>query len=140
MTKFVCIHGHFYQPPRENAWSGAIEDQISAKPYKNWNERILNECYKSNLSCGNYQRISFNFGPTLLSWMEKMHSEEYHQIIESDQQSMKRFSGHGAALAQAYNHIILPLANSRDKQTQIIWGIKDFQYRFQWYIYAFFYY
>ncbi len=141
--KYLCIHGHFYQPPRENAWLEEIEQQDSASPFHDWNERICAECYapnslarvldeKQNLIdlTNNYSRISFNFGPTLLSWMEKKEPEVYQAILEADIQSRKRFNGHGSAIAQAYNHMILPLANARDKETQIKWGIADFKRRF----------
>ena len=144
MDRFICIHGHFYQPPRENPWLEAIEIQDSAFPYHDWNERISAECYAANAVSrildsegrivrlvNNYARISFNFGPTVLLWMEKYAAEAYEAILEGDRQSAERFSGHGSALAQAYNHMILPLANSCDKKTQIIWGIKDFEYRFE---------
>lgn len=143
MEKYICIHGHFYQPPRENAWLEVIEVQDSAHPYHDWNERISAECYGPNAASrilnergvitqivNNYSRISFNFGPTLLSWMELNDRETYLAIIEADKESQRHFSGHGSALAQVYNHIILPLANKRDKQTQIVWGIRDFQHRF----------
>jgi alpha-amylase/alpha-mannosidase (GH57 family) len=143
MEKFICIHGHFYQPPRENAWLEVIEVQDSAHPYHDWNERISAECYGPNAASrilkdgviknivNNYCRISFNFGPTLLSWMEVNDPETYYAILEADRESQKLFGGHGSALAQVYNHIIMPLANYRDKETQILWGIRDFEYRFQ---------
>ena len=143
MDRFICIHAHFYQPPRESPWLEAIEIQDSAFPYHDWNERISVECYAANAVSrlwdtegrivqlvNNYAGISFNFGPTLLLWMEKYATDAYEAILEGDRQSVEKFSGHGSALAQAYNHMILPLANSRDKETQIIWGIKDFEYRF----------
>lgn len=143
MGCFVCIHCHFYQPPRENAWLEAVESQDSASPYHDWNERITAECYLPNGASrmldgrkritkivNNYARISFNFGPTLLSWMEERAPQAYEQVLKADRESQKIFSGHGSALAQAYNHLILPLANSRDKRTQIVWGIRDFQHRF----------
>ncbi|MGD0883645.1 MAG: DUF3536 domain-containing protein [Thermodesulfovibrionales bacterium] len=143
MDRFICIHGHFYQPPRENPWLEAIEIQDSAFPYHDWNERISAECYAANAVSriwdtegriaqlvNNYVNISFNFGPTLLLWMQRYATEAYEAILEADRRSVEKFSGHGSALAQAYNHMILPLANSRDKKTQIIWGIKDFEYRF----------
>ncbi|GHN01964.1 glycoside hydrolase [Cytophagales bacterium WSM2-2] len=142
-NNFICIHGHFYQPPRENAWLEVIEVQDSAHPYHDWNERINAECYDPNATArilneqgvirdivNNYSRISFNFGPTLLSWMEINAKETYDAILEADKESMKRFGGHGSAIAQVYNHIIMPLANARDKQTQILWGIRDFEHRF----------
>ncbi|MEJ0029753.1 MAG: DUF3536 domain-containing protein [Bacteroidota bacterium] len=143
-NKFICIHGHFYQPPRENAWLEVIEVQDSSHPYHDWNERISAECYARNASSrildqkgviknivNNYSKISFNFGPTLLSWMQTNDRETYDAILEADKESIKNFNGHGSAIAQVYNHIILPLANSRDKETQVIWGIRDFESRFQ---------
>jgi alpha-amylase/alpha-mannosidase (GH57 family) len=142
--KFICIHGHFYQPPREHAWLEVIELQDSAPPYHDWNERITAECYAPNTASrilneknvitkiiNNYARISFNFGPTLLSWMEENDPETYGSIIEADKMSMSYFDGHGSAIAQVYNHMIMPLANKRDKETQILWGIRDFEMRFK---------
>jgi alpha-amylase/alpha-mannosidase (GH57 family) len=144
MNRCICIHGHFYQPPRENPWLEEIEIQDSAYPYHDWNSRITAECYAPNTASrildperkiidivNNYSKISFNFGPTLLSWMEKQQPAVYEAILEADKKSRERFSGHGSAIAQAYNHIIMPLANSADKRTQIIWGIRDFEHRFQ---------
>jgi len=144
MKPYVCIHGHFYQPPRENPWLGEIEIQDSAYPYHDWNERISAECYAPNSAArildekktiidivNNYAKISFNFGPTLLSWMEKHEPEIYLAILEADKKSQTIFSGHGAAIAQAYNHLIMPLANSRDKHAQVVWGIQDFRFRFK---------
>lgn len=143
MNRFVCIHGHFYQPPRENPWLEEIELQDSAYPYHDWNERIKAKCYAPNTAsrildasgriiklADNYSKISFNFGPTLLSWMKTHAPDVYKAIINADRKSQKRFSRHGSAIAQAYNHMIVPLANSRDKRTQVIWGIKDFEHRF----------
>ncbi len=143
-NKYICIHGHFYQPPRENAWLEAIELQDSAHPYHDWNERITAECYEPNATSrildenhvikniiNNYSRISFNFGPTLLSWMEEYATETYEAILEADVQSMSNFGGHGSAVAQVYNHIIMPLASRHDKETQILWGIRDFESRFK---------
>jgi len=143
VEKYVCIHGHFYQPPRENPWLEEIELQDSPYPYHDWNERITAECYAPNTASrlldsegrifgivNNYSKISFNFGPTLLGWMERHDPSTYLAILEGDKLSRERFSGHGSALAQAYNHMIMPLANSRDKRSQVLWGIKDFQKRF----------
>lgn len=143
MDRFICIHGHFYQPPRENPWLEAVETQDSASPYHDWNERITAECYEPNATSrildprerivrivNNYGAISFNFGPTLLSWLQERAPSTYAAIIEGDRLSVERFSGHGSALAQAYNHIILPLANDRDKRTQVRWGVRDFRFRF----------
>ncbi|MEO0731689.1 MAG: DUF3536 domain-containing protein, partial [Bacteroidota bacterium] len=141
--KYVCIHGHFYQPPRENAWLETIEIQDSAAPYHDWNERINEECYAPNATArvlngedqittisNNYSRISWNFGPTLLSWLEEHDPATYHRLQQADRESVQQRGGHGNALAQSYNHIIMPLANARDKQTQIRWGIADFEHRF----------
>lgn len=142
-TKYICIHGHFYQPPRENAWLETIEVQDSAAPYHDWNERINEECYAPNATArvlnedqriesisNNYARISWNMGPTLLSWLEEHDPATYRRILEADRDSMRQFGGHGSAVAQSYNHIIMPLANARDRQTQIKWGIADFTHRF----------
>ncbi len=141
--RYVCIHGHFYQPPRENPWLEYLERQLSAHPFHDWNERVTAECYAPNTAArildpegliraihNNYSRISFNVGPTLLSWMERNAPETYAAILEADRQSQKRFGGHGSAIAQAFNHLIMPLANRRDKQTQVIWGKADFAHRF----------
>ncbi|MEZ5963132.1 MAG: DUF3536 domain-containing protein [Planctomycetota bacterium] len=143
MTRYLCLHGHFYQPPRENPWLEDIEVQDSASPYHDWNLRIDAECYAQNAASrildeqeriveivNNYARISFNFGPTLLSWLEKHDPVTYTAILAADVESRGRFSGHGSALAQAYNHMILPLANERDRRTQVRWGIRDFERRF----------
>jgi len=143
MDRFICIHGHFYQPPRENPWIEEVEAEDSAYPYHDWNTRITAECYAPNTASrildshkkiidivNNYASISFDFGPTLLTWLERNSPDTYSAILRADQESRERFSGHGSALAQAYNHLILPLANARDKRTQIIWGIRDFQHRF----------
>ena len=142
-NRYICIHGHFYQPPRENAWLEFVELQDSAYPYHDWNTRIADECYEANANSrildregrivqivNNYSNISFNFGPTLLAWMQAHAPGVYESILEGDIQSRQRFAGHGSALAQAYNHMILPLANRRDKHTQIRWGISDFVHRF----------
>lgn len=143
MNRHICIHGHFYQPPRENPWLGAVELQDSAYPYHDWNERITAECYAPNTASrifdsegrikdivNNYSSISFNFGPTLLSWLKDHRPDIYQAILAADKESLSKYSGHGSAIAQVYNHIIMPLANRRDKQTQIIWGIEDFVYHF----------
>jgi len=143
MKKYLCIHGHFYQPPRENAWLEEIEMQDSANPFHDWNERITHECYRPNTTSrilndqdgiidivNNYAKISFNFGPTLLSWMEQYIPDVYAAILKADRMSMEYFGGHGSAMAQVYNHIIMPLANVRDQQSQVIWGLQDFRSRF----------
>ena len=144
MKRYICIHGHFYQPPRENAWLEAIELQDSAYPYHDWNERISAECYAANSVSrvldgenqiidlvNNYSKISFNFGPTLLYWLEAKAPSVYAAILAADRESQKNFSGHGSALAQVYNHMIVPLANARDRYSQILWGIRDFERRFK---------
>ncbi|HEY3203306.1 MAG TPA: DUF3536 domain-containing protein [Thermoanaerobaculia bacterium] len=143
MERYVSIHGHFYQPPRENPWLEAIEFQESAYPYHDWNERITAECYAPNANTrildeenrivsivNNYASMSFNFGPTLLSWLEEKKPEVYGAVLTADRASAARFSGHGSAMAQPYNHMILPLAHRRDKETQTLWGIRDFEHRF----------
>jgi len=143
MEKYICIHGHFYQPPRENPWLEAIELQDSAYPYHDWNERVTAECYAPNTLSrildgegriirlpNNYAKISFNFGPTLLAWLMDKTPEVYEAVLAADRQSQEHFSGHGSAMAQAYNHMIMPLAHRRDKYTQVLWGIRDFEHRF----------
>ena len=143
MNRYICIHGHFYQPPRENPWLEEVEGQDSAKPYHDWNERITAECYGPNTASrildadglivdivNNYSRMSFNFGPTLLSWMAGNAPRVYEGIREADQASLKRFDGHGSAMAQVFNHMIMPLANLDDKRTQVHWGLTDFRQRF----------
>ena len=140
---YVTVHGHFYQPPRENPYLDAIERQPSASPFHDWNERIHWECYRPNAFArvlndrgevvkivNNYEYMSFNIGPTLMSWLERHDMEVYQRILEADAQSCDRLHGHGNAIAQVYNHIILPLANERDKYTQIRWGKEDFRSRF----------
>jgi alpha-amylase/alpha-mannosidase (GH57 family) len=140
---YICIHGHFYQPPRENPWLEEVEFQESALPYHDWNERITAECYAPNAVSrimdpqwriigliNNYSKISFNFGPTLLSWLQKHNQTVYQAILTADKESMKNFSGHGSAMAQVYSHMIMPLANRRDKITQVKWAIGDFVERF----------
>ncbi|HUY81642.1 MAG TPA: DUF3536 domain-containing protein [Acidobacteriaceae bacterium] len=142
-VRYICIHGHFYQPPRENPWLETVETQDSASPYHDWNERITAECYAPNGAArivnvenriirilNNYGRISFNFGPTLLSWLEINAGRVYRMILDADANSQKRFGGHGSAMAQVYNHIIMPLASRRDRVTQIRWGIADFESRY----------
>jgi alpha-amylase/alpha-mannosidase (GH57 family) len=141
--RFVCIHGHFYQPPRENPWLEAVETQDSAAPYHDWNERVTAECYAPNGAArvvdsknrilritNNYARMSFNLGPTLLSWMEDKAPRTYAMVRDADRLSQKHFGGHGSAMAQVYNHVIMPLASTRDRETQIVWGIADFEHRY----------
>ena len=141
--RYVCIHGHFYQPPRENPWLDVVEVQDSAAPFHDWNERITRECYAPNSRSrmldgqgrivnlvNNYAWISFNFGPTLLSWLADHAPETHRDIVEADRLSRERRGGHGNALAQVYNHMILPLAGDRDRRTQVLWGIADFRHRF----------
>jgi len=143
MERYICIHGHFYQPPRENAWLEYIEMQDSAYPYHDWNEKVTAECYAPNAASrildsegyitqivNNYNKMSFDFGPTLLAWMEERVPDVYQAILEADRETQQTFSGHGSALAQAYNHMIMPLANRRDKFTQALWGVREFEHRF----------
>ena len=143
IKRFVCVHGHFYQPPRENPWLETIETQDSAAPYHDWNERICAECYATNGAArivnnenkitrivNNYARMSFNFGPTLLSWLAENAARTYRSILDGERQSREFFDGHSSAMAQNYNHLIMPLANRRDRLTQIRWGIADYKFRF----------
>jgi len=143
MNRHICIHGHFYQPPRENPWLEKIELQESAYPYHDWNERINAECYEPNSVTrildnkgriirivNNYEKISFNFGPTLLSWLEEHAHNVYLSILDADRVSALRCNGHGNAIAQVYNHMIMPLATRQDRITQVVWGIADFKKRF----------
>ena len=140
---YITVHGHFYQPPRENPYLATIERQPSAHPFHDWNERIHYECYRPNAFArilnhkhelvgivNNFEYLSFNIGATLMSWLEKYDPEVYQRILEADRKSSQRLNGHGNAIAQVYNHIILPLANKRDKITQIRWGKEDFRSRF----------
>ncbi|MGP8049054.1 MAG: DUF3536 domain-containing protein [Desulfobaccales bacterium] len=140
---YVVVHGHFYQPPRENPWIEQIEVESGAHPYHDWNARINAECYSPNAAAriydgqrrildiiNNYEHISFNFGPTLISWLAENAPQTYARILEADRLSLAAL-GHGNALAQAYSHAILPLCQERDRETQIIWGLKDFEHRFQ---------
>ena len=140
---YITIHGHFYQPPRENPYINEIERQESAAPFHDWNARIHHECYRPNAFSrierrdgkivkivNNYEYMSFNMGPTLLSWMEFHDRDTYQAILDADKRSADRLNGHGNAIAQVYNHIMMPLANWRDKLTQIRWGKADFQSRF----------
>jgi alpha-amylase/alpha-mannosidase (GH57 family) len=142
MARLLCLHGHFYQPPRENPWIEEIETQDSAEPFHDWNERIAAECYGPNGAAriktagdrivdivDNYLHLSFNFGPTLLAWLERFRPDAYASVLEADAQSVAK-RGHGNALAQGYSHAILPLASPRDRVTQIRWGIADFRHRF----------
>lgn len=135
----LIIHGHFYQPPRENPWTGSIDVQPSAAPYHDWNERVHSECYGPNAFAhigsdteviNNYSNLSFNFGPTLLSWLEQHQQRTYQRILAADRESSAKRGGHGNAIAQAYGHAILPLCNARDRKTQVVWGLRDFSFRF----------
>ena len=143
MKRWVCIHGHFFQPPRENPWLESVEQEDTARPYHDWNERVAAECYGPNAFSrildeqgqivdivNNYARISFSFGPLLLAWLETKKPEVYRRILDADREGTERFGGHGGALAQPYAHVILPLAPLRDRVTLIRWGIADFKQRF----------
>jgi hypothetical protein len=127
--KGFCIHGHFYQPPREDPLTGKIPNEEGAYPYHNWNDRILDQCYRPNAELGNFEHISFNIGPTLFSWLEKRDPVTYRMILEQERRNVRN-QGVGNALAQPYNHTILPLATRSDKTTQVLWGIGDYEYRF----------
>ena len=141
--RFICIHGHFYQPPRENPWLEAVETQDSAAPYHDWNERICAECYATNGAAriqndknritrivNNYSRMSFNFGPTLLSWLKEKAQRTHRMVADGERRSRRSYKSHSSAMAQVYNHMIMPLANRRDKITQIRWGVADYEYHY----------
>ncbi|MBZ0189325.1 MAG: hypothetical protein K8F91_23980, partial [Candidatus Obscuribacterales bacterium] len=143
MKKYVTVHMHCYQPPREDPWLGVIEQQPSAAPSHDWNERINNECYEPNgfarlmgeggrvaRMVNNYEFASFNIGPTLLTWMAEYAPQTLARIIQGDCRSRNRNNGHGNAIAQVYNHIIMPLASQKDKDTQVKWGIAVFEQYF----------
>lgn len=140
---YLTIHGHFYQPPRENPRTNEVPKEESALPFHDWNERIYQECYKPNTEAiiinekgevlkriNNYEYLSFNFGPTLFEWIKTKHRKTFDKIIEADRKSFESKNGHGNAIAQVYNHIIMPLANKRDKETQVKWGLKYFRHYF----------
>lgn len=142
MKRFVCIHGHFYQPPRENPWLEVVEVQDSAAPYHDWNAAVAAQCYAPNAAArildhsgaiariqNNYAHISFNFGPTLLSWLQEHDPATYQALLQADAISLERL-GRGNAMAQVYNHLIMPLASPRDALTQVRWGLADFRRRF----------
>jgi alpha-amylase/alpha-mannosidase (GH57 family) len=142
-NRFVCIHGHFYQPPRENPWLETVETQETAAPYHDWNERICAECYATNGAArivnaknlitrivNNYARMSFDFGPTLMSWLKENAPRTYRMILDGERRSRKSFGGHSSAMAQVYNHVIMPLASRRDRLTQIRWGIADYEHHY----------
>ena len=143
-SHWVCVHGHFYQPSRENPWLDAVPLQDSAAPYHDWNERVTAECYARNAAAriqddtdrivrivNSYTRISFDVGPTLFRWLARHAPDVYAAILEGDRVSRQAHSGHGNAIAQAYNHVIMPLSSPRDQVTQVVWGIKDFERRFR---------
>jgi alpha-amylase/alpha-mannosidase (GH57 family) len=143
VDRYVCVHGHFYQPPREHPWLEVVQLTDEAYPFHDWNERITSECYQPNTRArildgegritrivNNYARMSYNVGPTLLAWLETADPATYRGILDADRRSMARFGGHGSAMAQVYNHVIMPLANPRDQRTQVRWGIRDFEHRF----------
>ncbi len=143
MTRFVCVHGHFYQPPRENPWLDAIDLQPTAAPYHDWNARITAECYAPNTAArilddqgriqhiiNNYAWMSFNVGPTLMRWLAQAEPVTYAGILAADKEGQGRFGGHGPAIGQAYGHIIMPLATPRDRRTQVAWGVADFRHHF----------
>ena len=143
MTVALVVHGHFYQPPRENPWTDLVDREPGAQPFHDWNERVHAECYRPNAYArisdqygrverivNNYSNLSFNFGPTLLTWLERRFPETYARVLEADRESARLRRGHGNAIAQGYHHAILPLCNERDRRTQIRWGVADFRLRF----------
>ncbi|HEX4048803.1 MAG TPA: glycoside hydrolase, partial [Elusimicrobiota bacterium] len=144
MKRCACVHGHFYQPPRENPWTGTVERQPSAGQDHDWNARVARECYIPNGEArvldgqgriadlvDNYEWMSFDFGPTLLAWLETAHPHAHARLLEADRRSAERLNGHGNAMAQSFHHTILPLAHPRDRVTEIRWGLADFEHRFK---------
>ncbi len=140
----VVIHGHFYQPPREDPFLDEVEAEPSAAPFHDWNQRIERECYRAVVAAritesdgriarlvNTLESISFNFGPTLLEWMEREAKPTYEAILDADRESAARLGGHGNAIAQPYHHTILPLATRRDKRSEVRWGIADFRRRYR---------
>ncbi len=127
--RHLTIHGHFYQPPREDPFTGEIPREYGAQPYSNWNERITAECYRPLAEMGLFDYISFNVGPTLAGWLEQHAPDVYSAMLDADRRNVARY-GVGNAIAQVYNHVIMPLASRADKQTQVAWGLADFQHRF----------
>ena len=127
--QYLCVHGHFYQPPRQDPFTNLIPPEAGAAPYANFNEKITAECYLPNANQGNFERVNFDLGPTLAAWLAEAHPTVLERVIEADRSSARQH-GAGAAIAQAYNHTILPLASARDKRTQILWGLRDFERRF----------
>ena len=129
MTRSICVHGHFYQPPREDPLSGLIPNEPGAAPYPNWNELIYDRCYRPNAELGNFRKISFNLGATLFQWIEKYKPDTYHQILDQERENYQLYQISNA-IAQPYYHILLPLASRQDKKTQIYWGLREYEYRF----------
>ena len=140
--RYVIIHGHFYQPPRESPWTGLISPEAGAAPFPNWNEKILSECYIANGRAhvmdgrvahirNNYAALNFDFGPTLISWLQRHGAHAYRAVRQGDLESIAKHGGHGSAIAQSYNHSILPLLRPRDRVLQIAWGVEDFVARFK---------
>ena len=142
-VRSIVIHGHFYQPPREDPWLDEVPVEASAAPFHDWNERIEHECYRAVVAARVYapdgriarivntlEKMSFNFGPTLLEWLERKAPDTYAAVLEADRLSCARHDGHGNAIAMPYHHAILPLASRRDKTTEVRWGIADFRRRF----------
>lgn len=140
-VRSVVIHGHFYQPPRENPWTGVVDTEASAAPDHDWNARITRECYAplASIPLGQgepdpprlnaYNFLSYDVGPTLLDWLEREAPGVYQAMLRGDQVSRERL-GHGNAVAMPYHHVILPLVGRRDKATEVRWGILDFRRRF----------
>lgn len=139
--RYLVVHGHFYQPPRESPWTGLISPESGAAPYANWNERILDECYAANATAriedgklvrlrNNYEQLNFDCGPTLMRWLQRHGDNAYRAMLRGDEISRRARGGHGNAIAQAYNHSILPLLSPRDRNLQIAWGLAEFGYRF----------
>jgi alpha-amylase/alpha-mannosidase (GH57 family) len=129
VTRYLCVHGHFYQPPRQDPFSGRVPRAAGAEPYHDFNEKIAAECYRPNAALGNFARISFDLGPTLAGWLERNDRLTYRRIVAQERMHYQRH-GCSNALAQAYSHAIMPLASEREKRIQVAWGLADFRHRF----------
>jgi uncharacterized protein DUF3536/glycosyl hydrolase family 57 len=126
---YLCLHGHFYQPPREDPFTSQIPIEPTATPFANYNEKITVECYRPNAEAGNFDAINYDLGPTLAAWLEDTYPDVYQRIIDADKKH-RAIYGVGNAMAQTYHHTILPLATKHDKHTQILWGLSDFRHRY----------
>ena len=129
MSRFISVHGHFYQPPREDPATGLVPLEPGADPFHDFNEKILAECYRPNAEHGNFAWASFDVGPTLGLWVARHHPEVLRQVVAGDREGLER-TGYGNAIVQSFHHTILPLASPRDRRTELRWGIRWFEHTF----------